>query len=522
MMKSSYKLILLPPLFTCFLLLPFFFTIAHGVYYIPGPDQAWQLQGAWELFLNGHYVSSLGPIPKDFSNPEFYYLNSWPIGYSFFIYAFMKLGFSISSAAKIFQISSMLLGIVFWNVLARRCFTSLYHQLVFSCLLALFFLSWGAYSSTCLTWALTPLVTLFLLSESVMAVGATIAVLIFFRYQNVALVPATGFWLIYRYQKNWKKFFTSSLCIAVPPLLAYESIAFMNRAHSGVSSFVASYKIILHWKWEWVQMALSSQFLGATLRFDDVITKVQNYFGSTAAQIISYFCSLFFLALSIYIMRSAWRRSDRGLFWWFCGVVAAQYALFWGLAIFLDYPLLDVPRYFYFYIPMFLLFLVQHYLFGKELKFNPIIFSALALTVFLTISGYSRYRMNMATDFQSKAEFAEKNISDLESKYSGDKSYIIADHLYPTFSLTKYRASYFDSTPLFNANAYFTKKTLLFLICDTSSKKNQFHSLARIDEIVPRYGFQHISGPGIELYWKEFHEGSLFAQALGVGTGLSK
>lgn len=425
---------------------PYFKALTAASYYIPGVDEIYQLQAARELYLGHGYLSARNFIPQDLSNPHYSYVNAWPVGYSFCIAALMKLGLSLSAAAKVFISTSTTLGLGLWMGLAGRFLPNPFHRSLFAVILCTQLPSWMIYSTNCISWALFPLFLLLLLKAAdqpihVLSASLLSSLLILFRYQNLTLIPVGVLWLLWKAHKSMRFRYLPSFAFATLPTLTYGIISYLNKVHTQGTSFLSAYKFSLYWDPKWPIEFLNAFFLGATYRIDTIIFQLgTNYHQEAAAFLLTGALSLTLCCLSAWGLWRLWKAhpQKRDIVTLLLLNLAALAALFWALAIFYNIDNIPIGRYYHFLLPLVFLGLVAVAIPGGD-RLEPLgpkkkgVLVLAFLASLILVSNYSKHREELSLEFASKSQAAFKLIDRVTQSDPQAPIFVVTDFLLSSF-----------------------------------------------------------------------------------------
>lgn len=508
--------------------IPYFHVLTSGNYYVPGIDEIYQLQGARELFLGHGYLSSRNFTPQDLSSPILSYVNAWPIGYSFCISTLMKLGLSLSTAAKLFIAASISLGLGFWILLSEKFLTNLFHRSIFALILCTQLLSWMIYSTNCITWALFPLFLLMLLKapeKKFHLISASIltSILILFRYQNLTFIPVGVLWLVLIAAK--RKAFRSkpseilrSLGFAAMPCFTYGAISYLNKLHTQGTSFLSVYKFSIYWDPKWLIEFVNAIFLGATYRIDSILLQL----GTMLHQENLTFWIMGALSLTLFGITGLsyarlWKGGpeSRTIPLLLIINLAALSAMFWSLAIFYGIDNIPIGRYYHFLAPLIILGVVKG-LMPNSNKAEPLttpkgfLLAITFLAALFLVGRYSTHRLEISRQFAAKSNTTLKLIEQVIRTDPQAPVFIITDYLLSTFVVDRYLPSVSDTALLDSPSVSASQATWLILATDKDPiKAEQYLKLTELEHFVASHKMSHLSDGSIDLYWKKLATGPL-------------
>ena len=158
-----------------------------------------QLEGARNLSEGKGYTNSQLNLPQTFN-----YITSHPIGYSLLISSFIKIGISISVAAKIFKGICYVLGLLAWFKFGIKWINkSLIFQITYLSLLTLHSISVASSSTEMFLWFLMPILSNLILqpnyndNKNILFINFLIILFILFKYSGLGIIIIMFLWLLY-------------------------------------------------------------------------------------------------------------------------------------------------------------------------------------------------------------------------------------------------------------------------------------------------------------------------------------
>jgi hypothetical protein len=446
----------------------------------------------------------------------------------------LKMGISASSAAKIFQLFSVLTGLFRWIGLACAFLKSRTARVVFVCLLVAQLLPWGVYSTAAFSWSATALLSCIMLNlrgeqeesgwQNVWLASALVAILIIFRYQNVTLLATGACWLFLTQIRKWRTGLVQALTYSIVPALTFLGIILSNRYFAGNNSFLSRRTMNTSWDWEWIPQILNAFFLGGTFRLDDALRNFAQAHGASAwGDWIGEGLGVISLGISIGFTTPL-AKCDlkfRRLLNWFLLCFAPLLAMFLILAISSNYLSFLVGRYYHFLTPLFLILIVWAVSDRLRVKLSnkgkTIFLSAVISITAFAIIGYSKYRFDLSRNSFEKSSWVSRQIREIQAQDPSASAFIVADFMFPGLVLEGFQNIYNNTDVFLSEKTRFSKPTWVFVVPDVSPAKPMYVPLENVPSITQKFHFEKRESHGVQVYWKKFNPGTLRAQ-MGPGA----
>ncbi|HEY8271255.1 MAG TPA: hypothetical protein VIG33_10240, partial [Pseudobdellovibrionaceae bacterium] len=505
------------------LLLPYFVQLLSSTYYIPGPDESFQIQGSVQMLLHKGYASATGTIPTDLSQVQLKWITGWPIAYSFVLFLLQKLGFGALVAAKFFQLGCVVLGAGGWFLVLDRLGQSKTFRCIFLFLLWAQFFSWGIYSTNAVSWALFPfLIYFFLLSQADSAAlwgaGAVAALMVLFRFQNVILISTGAAVLLIQAGKPFMRRIRSAIIFSLIPSFCFFGIYFSNVAKSGQGTFLATIPVDITWHFRWVTDFTNAFLFNASFRFDEFLRaffeKVHFPFLFTPIKYALSFVGVTFLGIICWRNRARCDRDRRTIELIFVFQLLFLVLMLFGLAVVLNVENIPNGRYYHSLFPVFVLLCLWplrsspylHWL--RSPRNKAALLSALFLFSFGTVSYYSFYRFRLSQAFDQRAAAMEHELETAMASAPGLPTVVFADQLFPRLGLRKDLTALYELGAAAKQGLRASGPVLLFLSSDERNPKSQFPVLVKeIESLSAKYGMKLRKEDGHTFAWNVFPAG---------------
>ncbi len=493
---------------------PLFATLAALPYFVPGPDESYQIQGATQMAIGNGYVAAHNAEVKDLAAPALARIVEWPIAYSYSLRQLIDIGLTPLEAAKAFQLFALVLALAAWAWLLAKLQLSLWLCAGFLPLVFTQFLAWGIYSTNALSWALFPL--LFGLGleacrkpSQALAASCVCAILVVFRYQNLVLIPGGVLALLSTRAFPWRQRIFAAVLYGFLPSLAFLAIYSANSASSGHGTFLSTLPVRLGWEWRWVGDFLSAFFLGASARIDEIIVALAHKANipSVAASVKYSVAGLLTAATILFFWKGGKLRAfEQPLQLWFAANLLCLLGMLFGLAVVFQIENIPIGRYYHPFFPFLLLLLLLSWrtrlegLPEKVRLWGAGLFFALAL---VAVTAYSFYRAQLNFSYQARAERALQLVT--EKLTPSVPIVVVADQLFPFFSAQKNLTTLIYPKALRGAEMpKASSPVLVFLVHDQANPKPQFPPLLDIVALAKRHAMELEEKDSILVAWKLF------------------
>lgn len=495
------------------LLLPYLVQLAVSPYYIPGPDETYQVQAALQLFLGNGYVSTDHTLISDLSKIQLTWVTSWPIAYSYVLFLLQVLGFSALNAAKFFQILAVLTGIAGWAALLKEIAVSNWIRRVFLLLLWTQFLSWGVYSTNAFSWSLMPILCLFFVRADkgrtpIFWMGLVSAVMILFRFQNIILIPAGMVALFIQrretlIQRGWR-----ALTFGVVPLLCFSGVYISNKIKGGQGTFLGNTPIDPTWHFRWIVDFSNAFLFNASYRLDEILlgimTRLGLASGFTLAKYVFSFLGLLTLLVWCLRKRELEATKKRSLELFFATYLFFLCLMLFGLAAMLNIENVPIGRYYHSGFPFFLLLcLLPLSRIQTSDSLTKLGISLICCLSFGTVLYYAVYRFRLATDFAARANVVSNVLNQAKTAESGVPVVAFADQMFPHFAAREDIKPMIGLGALLSGKFTITSPVLIFLTADEGNPKPQYPKTAEeLKEVAKHFGMS-VRTEGSQLFaWK--------------------
>jgi hypothetical protein len=222
------------------LLLPFIFCISF-LPYEKAYDEIFQLEAAVRLSVGNSYAASRN-IPQDLSTPYFPYLSAWPVGYAFIISSLLRIGFSISLAAKAYKIILMFTAFHLWFRAGASFIKSTSIKKIFAGFLAVFIIISAKSVNDLFVITVTAWLTSFftklentdtsvhprgLIQKATpfLIAGTITGTCILMKYSAISIAFSGLMWLTINHYRSFKKYITN-LTVFILPVIIITSVIF--------------------------------------------------------------------------------------------------------------------------------------------------------------------------------------------------------------------------------------------------------------------------------------------------------
>lgn len=517
-------------------LLPYFYVLLINPY-CPRGDQAPQLQAAFRLANGLGYTATADDCHNwakttDIPNDTYDFLIAWPPGYALIIALFIKLGISLNTSAKIFQLLFMFIGNFGWILIAAKYLKQKLSYIIFIGIN--FLISTFLGDSNLMLWAIFPFILSELLkygklnkssfstnSSVFLKTGILVSLLILARYQSLFLFILISIWIISVDYKNIKKLATSLISFQIIPLTTFIIIRYFNIKYGGTfSTITSSLDYTLNFNYKWIYDGLNSLIFG-TLFIDRIFNYILQHFSPSLKQNIVYLISFItiYLILRLFIKYYTKKQNNKVIYKLFIYSFSSIFVFLLSLSV-LKYSSSSIwvpigePRYYRFIFPLFLiniLLLIETRLSSKINKIKFINISSIVLTLaFLTvITAYSYYLNKSFNKINHEFIDVRKRIN-LISKYSqGAQIFVITtksniatwEDKYPSYRYLSNLNNIHNSTPIFLVLIIFKNE---MSINSKILNKEIAYSFRNFDYInfVKRYKMHIIEYQNYILYFK--------------------
>lgn len=511
------------PLFlvSCLVILPYLIFLFFWPYMVAGGDEARQIDAAVQMIKGLGYVSSTDIMPLDLTVQNYAYLFHWPIGYSFVVWCFLKLGMSPSLAGATTQALTVIGSFFCWSICVNYLIQKRWLQFLFLGFLGAHFFSWGNYNTAAFSWGLNGLLTWWLVRwmisgepkqdwKFISISGIIISLLVLFRFQNATFIMAICFfYLLNRLKKEpFTKLLRNLFFLGAIPAFTFWLILYTNQIWGSNFGRGDLRTLGLHTELYWMLPKwVSGLLLGGSFRLDEIFPFLRDPSWKSFA--VELLCIGFFVGAWIWIQKNRQILKPYLTFQWFLILYGITYGMLCVIAFGYNYnQTYDHTRYFFFLIPPFAISILS--LFDSKTKIRNGSLIALAFVIFgmLVATGFSAHRRKLNFDNEQKAAAVLPKIDEIIKKYP-DYSYLIAvDTMFPNLVLGKYSNLVSESAAILQEKNHFSKPTILFVIHDRKPVKAMYDSLKKLDQVLARYKPNKEELPvEIDFYWQVFQPG---------------
>jgi hypothetical protein len=203
--------------------------------YIPNYDESFQIESALRLYNFSKYEYTWN-LPTSYNIPYFQKSSAWPIGYSAFIYLFLKLNFTLNSTIILFKVFLILINTFIWSKICELEFTGSQITSIYKILFSIFIISISNSTTDMIVILFFGIISYRILNKNFnqkisnyFIVGLLLSFSLIFKYTTIFLFPSIFIYLLYTNYKNDIKTILIKLFYISIPLLIVSILIFSNN-----------------------------------------------------------------------------------------------------------------------------------------------------------------------------------------------------------------------------------------------------------------------------------------------------
>lgn len=197
-MKNRIKYLLDFKFYILLLLLPYIiFTFKHTIY-LPGQDEANQIEATLRFIESGSFSFSW-VVPVDISNPLFTFQNNWPLGFPVLLFIFLKIFNNLFLTLKIIKIILILINVYNWLLVYESIFINKIKKFFYTNLIVILTLVISQSTTDLISTIFLSYLILYLFRIqiqnkfnyiSTLIIGLICGISFYFKYSSVIFLPS--------------------------------------------------------------------------------------------------------------------------------------------------------------------------------------------------------------------------------------------------------------------------------------------------------------------------------------------
>lgn len=524
----------------CILLAPFLYYLLSIRSYIPGYDEAFQIEASIRLSEGyGNTYSYL--VNKDLSIPNFSFQNAWPIGYSFSLGSLIFFGLPLDYALKLLKLTIIVTAIFAWLRLSSFYIKNIWLKVIFASFITGYVIKYAQSVTDMIIVLFLAVFSILLLvrnehgttirfsnwhkyTRDPFTIGLLIGIMLLFKYSSIFIAASCALYIIFVTKGRREEFFISLIKFSTPVILIMVYIIISNQINKTSTYDISVSKFIIKipffydgWAVDIFNAIFQSTYLDKVLHL--ILTRLKcNFLYSIPFVKGIYFITLFTTLLLLFLKGG--RLRDLSIW-----IIVNYLVLILFLKVVSGFYFTDVMQ----WLPLkesryywsLCLFLPMGVLINLERKWNVLtiipkaaITLGITISIFIGIYFYSDYKYDQYNSLNTeipllKIELAKLVKDDLNVIVFADD---INWRLYPN----KGQYNVFGQPPNFSKSQYFSKKSIVIMICSSKSYLPLGSDLGlgfneNFEQVANAFGFSRIIvGNFTTIFWKEFPSGFSF------------
>ncbi len=510
-------------------------------YYVPGHDEAFQLEGAVRLAA-GHGYTASRLVVRDLATPAFAFLVGWPVGYASLVAGLLTIGVPLALAVKLIKLAIVIVALAAWTRFAAPFLRSPVTGAAFCGFLGFFVAARAGWVTDLFILALFPILSRWVLAASsstsggaagapealrLMAAGTLAGLLVVVKYSALPLVAIGSAWIGWHARRYPGAPARQLALFGLPAALIAGVVFLVNYLHAEAISASTEGGIavrMLGWR-EWIVDAGTAALFDAPYLPMLAVREVSAALGMEPGRAVVAAASMAVMSAAVAAVVVLCRRGghERRLASWVTAAFVAN-LLYLALTTALYFragewtPLME-GRYFIWLVPGIVLCVLAGAS-GCLRQRDPCPLPARIVAVamfagwFGAAAGYAAYIHRIANEFRADTRAVQQALASMTASV-GDPpvaAFLDSEH-FRTFHRSG-QTNVFAGPPTWLDEASFSRHALVVMICTRAARLRSeggrsYCADDGFDRIAARHGFATIEvGARDTLYWRLFAAGA--------------
>lgn len=507
--------------------------------YVPGVDEAFQLEAALRLVAGEGYTASQS-VPRDLATPTFQFLVAWPIGYSALISGLLTMGIPLALAAKLIKLAAIVTACVAWVHFAHLFLRRAVARIVFGGCLGFYVAVSAGWTTDVLILALFPALSRWMAAPEsyaprgpivadavrLPAAGTLAGLAVVLKYSAFAFVLLGSIWIAWSHRRQPRAMIRGLVLFGLPAACIVVPLQLVNYLQAGrVNPFTeAGVTMRLPGWWEWTLHAWKAAFFDAPYVPMLVVRELSAQFGAIADSVATAAASMAVMGTLVVSVVALLRRGGQEcqLASWLTAAYVSN-VLYLGLTTGLYVPIGDwTPlmegRYFMWLVPGMVLCVLTAAGSCREDDRQPRLGRIVGIGVLATCvgasTGYAVYVHRLANALSADTHATYEALSSIVSSPDRPRVTLFLDaENFRTFPRSEQRNTFLGPAE-WQDGAYFSRPTVVAMVCTRvarfrSERGRNYCATDGFDRMAAEHRFTAVQvGARNTLYWRFFAAGA--------------